>query len=327
MHVLVTGANGFVGQVLCRRLAADGHQLTAVVRDTAEGVAAIARVARVARLPAGTRESWLAQTAAGVDAVVHLAGHAHRGEALTESSRQAFRATNVDFTREVHAAGVAAGVAHFVFMSSCKVYGERSPAGADGAPRPFDPESPAHPEGPYGESKLAAELCLRDGCRRAGMALTILRPPLVYGPGVGGNLRSLLGALARGVPLPFGAIRNRRSLVHVESLAAIVVRCLGEPGRASGVFTPADITLSTPDLVRCMAGGLGRRARLWWVPPAMLRLAGRLTGHTAAMSRLTDSFVLDAGTLATTLDWRPDLDVEAAWREIGTAYWRASGRA
>jgi len=324
MHVLITGANGFVGQALCRALAAEGHRLTAVVRDAAEGVAAIAQYARIERLPPGRREAGLLRSTAGVDAVVHVAGHAHRGEALTPESRQAFRATNVDYTREVLAAAVAGGVAHFVFMSSSKVYGECSPIAADGVPLPFGPDSPTHPAGPYGESKLAAERCLQEGCQAAGMALTILRPPLVYGPSVGGNLRSLLAALARGIPLPFAAIRNLRSLVHVDSLAAIVALGLRSPGRASGVFTPTDLALSTPELVRRMAGGLQRSARLLWVPPAMLRIAGRLAGRSAAISRLTESFVLDPGTLAGALGWRPALDVDAAWREIGDAYLRAS---
>ncbi len=317
MRVAITGANGFIGRDLCERLAQEGHEITALVRREAP---ALSRFGRVAQLTDLADRDGLMAALKGAQAVVHLAGRAHRGEASDAATRADFWRINVEGTRHLFEASAVCGVEQIVFMSSSKVFGERSPRDAAGAVQRFTSETPASPQGPYGESKQAAEQILLASCQLPKIHLTILRPPLVYGPGVAGNLRSLLRAIQRGVPFPFAAIDNRRSLVHRTSLNDAIACALRSRGAEPRVFPLADLELSTPALIRLMASGLGYPARLFRCPPGGLKLLGALTGNAAAISRLTDSFVLDSTAIARDLSWRPALDPRSAWAEIGRQF-------
>ncbi len=259
MKLAVTGASGFIGAALCRRLSAEGHQVIAAARSTGS-----------LRL---TDEA----------AVVHLAGLAHRkGAASGELQR-----VNVDLAREVGNAAAASG-AHMIFMSSIKVHGEE-------CDEPLADTSPFNPQDEYAASKMRAEQALR---AIGALRLTVIRPPLVYGPGVKANFLSLLSALARGWPLPFASISNRRSFLYVENLADLILRCLRDsraPGRA---YLPCDgEPLSTPQLCLELAQALQRPARLFPFPPRALEL---LPGAR----RLTRSLYADAASLQHALAWR-----------------------
>ncbi len=266
LSVAVTGAGGFVGATLLPALAAAGHR---AVPLPLRGVAEI-------RLPAQTRT------------VVHLAALAHgRAGDLHQ--------VNVELAEEVGRAAAAAG-AHLVFASTVKVHGEQSDA-------PFTESSPIAPQDPYAESKARAEERLH---RIAGLRLTVLRPPLVYGPGVKANFRALMSAVARGVPLPLGALGNRRSILYVGNLADAVIRCIARPKDA--VWLVADgAPLSTTELCRRIGAALGRRARLFPFPAALLprKLAGSLEVDDAAIRRSLGwqpPFSQQAG-LQATADW------------------------
>lgn len=314
MRVAVTGANGFIGRDLCQRLARDGHQITAVVRREADALARFGKVVRIDLT--AERDAW-APALRGAQAVVHLAGRAHQGDASDAETRADFWQVNVDNTRTLLECAAASGVEHLLFMSSVKVFGERSALDSDGRLERFTNSAVPRPQGPYGESKLDAERVLEAGCRRHGMQLTILRPPLVYGPGATGNLHSLLKAIQRGIPLPFASIDNRRSLVHRANLNDAIVRALCSRGGRSRIYTLADLETSTPALIRLMAAGLSCRTRLWHFPVAGLNLLGHLIGRAAAISRLTESLVVDSQAITNDLGWRPAVDPVAAWAEIG----------
>ncbi len=324
MQVLVTGANGFIGRDLCLRLRQDGHSVTAVMRNTAAlsaSLAASADAIGVLRIDAlDDRGAW-SSAVRGAQAVVHLAGRAHRGEALDAATQLDFQRINVDFTRLLLDCAISAGVEHIVFMSSSKVFGERSEHLPDHQWQRFDAHSAVCPQGPYGTSKLAAERLLQAGCAQHAMQLTILRPPLVYGPGVAGNLQALQRSIQHGLPLPLASIDNRRSLVHRSSLNDAIARALRNvhPGQQR-VYTLADLDISTPALIRLIAEGLLRPAHLLPCPVSALRLLGKLTGRTGAVARLCDSFVVDSRAIATELHWRPRVDARADWREIGQAF-------
>jgi nucleoside-diphosphate-sugar epimerase len=290
MRVVVTGASGFIGRAVVPALRARGHQVIA------PGRAALGDLAGFT--------DWPAQLA-GSDAVVHLAALAHsRGVAGAR-----LRAVNVDAPLALGRAAAAAGV-KMLLLSSVKALGEETPR------RPFDDASPPAPRDAYGRAKAAAEAGLR---ALPGLSLTVLRPPLVYGPGVKANFLALLRALARGWPLPLAGIENRRSLLYAGNLADAVIRCLEAPlasGKTYGVTDGAP--LSTPALCRALAAALGVKARLFSCPAALLELA-------PPARTLTRSLVIDDGPIRRELGWAPPHAFEEGLR-LTAEWFRAQGR-
>ena len=270
MRVVVTGASGFIGQAVVPALRARKHEVLALDRAAVGDLAGI--------------KDWSAQLA-GSNAVVHLAALAH----ARRVDEVRLRAVNVDATLALGKAAAAAGV-RMLQMSSVKVLGEETPRG------PFDDSSPLAPRDAYARAKAAAETGLR---AIPGLSLTCLRPPLVYGPGVKANFLALIRAVSRGWPLPLASIENRRSLVYVGNLADAVVHCIESPLAAGKTYAVTDgAPSSTPALCRALGTALGRPARLFHFPPALLELAPRATS-------LTCSLVVDDGALRRDLGWEP----------------------
>jgi len=313
-RVIVTGANGFVGRAVVRDLHHAGFDVLPVVRRPV-GLSGLVPHCLEAQ---GSAAAWR-PVVKGADAVIHLAAHAHRGERMHAEDQSLFTAVNCNITEALARACQAEGVARFVFLSSVKVFGETSPRTADGRLLAFNADSPTRPEGPYGETKLAAERILAATLKDT--ALCVLRPPPVYGPGMRGNLQVLLAAVARGVPLPFAAIDNRRSLVHRDTVSLAIRRCLGLPFQPGArCFTLADFEVSTPGLVRLLAAGLGRSARMLPVAPAILRLAGRVCRREAQIARLLDSLIIEGHVARDALALGPVPDPAARFAEIGMCY-------
>ena len=254
----------------------------------------------------------------GVDAVAHLAARVHVMRERAADSLAAFRRTNVEGTLRLARSAAAAGVKKFVFLSSVKVLGEATPDG------PFTDSSPADPRDPYGVSKREAETGLSEIAAGSGMEVAILRPPLVYGPGVKGNFLSLLRLIERGVPLPLAGLRNRRSLLYLGNLVDAIDLCLSHDAAAGRTFLIRDgEDLSSAELVRRLAAALGRRAPLFSLPEGVLRLAARCIGRRAAAQRLLGSLTVDDGRLRRDLGWSPPFAVEEALAE--TAAWFRAG--
>lgn len=316
MRVLVTGATGFVGRALCAALLNHTRQVVAVARKRGEWPEGCDT-----RLLAdiGPDTDWT-EALDGVDAVVHLAARVHVMRESAAEPLAAFRRTNVAGTLRLARSAAQAGVRRLVFLSSVKALGESSPDGAlTDASRP-------KPRDPYGVSKWEAEQGLAQVARESAMEIVILRPPLVYGPGVKGNFRALVRLLDRGVPLPLGAIRNRRSLLYLGNLVDAIALCLAHDAAAGKTYLIRDgEDLSTPDLARRLAAALGRPARFFPLPGAVLRLAAGCLGRTAEAERLLGSLVLDDGAIRRDLGWRPPFTLEAG---LGaTARWfRTQGR-
>lgn len=297
MRILVTGASGFVGGPTCRRLLSAGHQVVAAVRRDDSLLPREVEPRRVAEL--GPDTDWRAALK-GCDAVIHLAARAHVMKDEAADRLALFRRVNRDGAVRLAEQAAGAGVGRFVFVSSIKVNGEATPSD-----RPFRGDDIPAPVDPYGIAKAEAEAELAGIATRAGLSLAIVRPPMVHGPQAKGNLAALMTVLAKGIPLPLGAIRNRRSLVGVDNLADALAFLAAQP--AQGRFLVRDgEDISTPELIRVLAEGLGRPAVLVPVPVAMLRLAGRLLGKGAAIDRLTGSLVVDDAPLRD-LGWMPPL--------------------
>ncbi|MCC7410747.1 MAG: NAD-dependent epimerase/dehydratase family protein [Gammaproteobacteria bacterium] len=317
MRILVTGATGFVGAALLQALAGRGMEIVAARRDDGQPslptVDAAPIWVRTGEIDA--RTDWR-EALAGVEAVVHLAGLAHRRRARAAD----YARTNVEGSARLAEQAAAAGVHRFVFVSTAKVHGERSVVDSRGEPRPFRESDPPAPADAYARSKWDAEQGLRAIERRSGLAVSVLRPPLVYGPGVRANFAALLRAIARGWPLPVGRIDNRRSLVFVGNLVSAIERCMLDGRAAGGTFLVSDgEDLSTPALIRRLGVALNRPARVFDVPVPALRLLARLSGREAALGRLTDSMLVDGTHLRLALDWQPPftlatgLELTASW--------------
>lgn len=306
MRVLVTGADGFVGRALLPALTKAGHAARAAVRvpraDSAPDAVAIGDI--------GPETDWTAALD-GIEAVIHLAARVHVMRETATDPLDQFRRVNVEGTRRL-ATAAAAGVRRFVFVSSVKVNGEET------AERPFTEADIPLPEDPYGISKWEAEQIL--GGTASGMETVVLRPPLVYGPGVKGNFLSLLKLCNRGWPLPLGAIGNARSLIYVGNLADALVRAVDHPAAAGETFLVSDgEAVSVPELVRRIAAALDRPARLLPVPPGLLRAGAALIGRPGAAKRLLGSLVVDDQRIRKILAWQPPFTMVEGLRE--TAAW------
>ncbi len=306
-RVLVTGASGFVGRRLTAMLAASGRDVRAALRTSASSPALPTGVDAVTVGDLDAATDWRAALE-GVDSVVHLAARVHVMQDTAADPLAEFRRVNVAGTLNLAHQAALAGVRRLVFVSSVKVNGEGTVPGrpytADDAPAPLDA---------YGVSKHEAEMGLQDIGQATGLEITIIRPVLVYGPGVGANFEAMMRWLYRGVPLPLGAIDNRRSLVAVDNLADLIVACLDHPAAANQVFLASDgEDVSTTVLLRRTADALGKRARLLPVPVPVLRLGARLLGKQDFAQRLCGSLQVDIGKTRNRLGWTPPLTLQAA---------------
>jgi nucleoside-diphosphate-sugar epimerase len=292
--VLVTGANGFIGRALCEALAAAGRGVRRAVRRLDSAPAGAVAVADI-----GPDTDWNAALE-GAECVVHLAARTHVLRETAADAFAAYRRINVAGTEALARAAAGRGVRRLVFLSSVKVNGEST------AERPFTEEDVPRPEDPYGISKAEAEQALARVATETGLPITVLRPPLVYGPGVKGNFLRLMRLVARGVPLPLGRIDNRRSFIYLENLVDAIVRALGTPHAAGATYLAADgADLSTPELVRGIADALGVEPRLISFPLAPLKLAAALAGRGAEFARLAGSLQVNTSRIRRDLEWWP----------------------
>lgn len=306
MRILVTGSTGFVGRVAVPALQAAGHEVRLALRTP--GAKAPAESVVVGDI--GPSTDW-GRALEGIDAVVHLAARVHVMRDHAGGATE-FKRTNTEATLRLARAAADAGARRFVFLSTIKVNGESTTI------RPFRADDEPQPGDDYGRSKLAAEVGLRG---IAGIEPVIIRPPLVHGPGAKGNLARFCRLAQAGLPVPFGAIDNRRDLVGVANLANLIERCVCHPAAAGEVFLAADgEPLSTPQLYRTIAEALGRPARLIRVPVAMMRAVARPLGFGGEIDRLTQSLELDVTKTRERLGWRPPYSASAGIAAMARAY-------
>jgi nucleoside-diphosphate-sugar epimerase len=310
--IMITGANGFVGRALCKRLRQNGeHMLTGTTRNANLG-AGPERVPMY-HIPEISPDTDWSQAVSRADVVIHLAARVHVMKERAGDPLAEFRRINAAGTKTLATQAAAAGVKRFIFISTVKVAGENSPKGG------FSENDLAKPEDAYGQSKWEAEQALNEIAQTTDMEVVILRPPLVYGPGVKGNFISLFNAIQKGRRLPLGTIQNSRSLLYVENLADVIAIAVEHTNAGNKTFFVSDTeAVSTPTLVKKIAGALDTAPRLINFPLGLLKFAGVLTGKSAAIRRLTGSLTVETSHLKTTLGWQPPYSIDQGLKETAT---------
>lgn len=310
MNILVTGANGFVGRALCGKLEHDGHHVVRAVRKHAN-----TNEIEIGNLSGYT--DWQPALKNKIDVVIHLAARVSLSENLADTTSNQliseYCAINTEGTKQLARLCAQAGAKRFIFISTIKVLGE----GRDGTYRSDDP---AIPVDAYAISKWEAEQALKQIGKQTGMEIVIIRPPLVYGPGVKGNFMRMLQTVDRQRPLPLGAIHNRRSLIYLGNLVDVIKLCLAAPAAAGKTWLVSDSDdVSTPELIRRVAQALGRRALLLPVPVSWMRRVGQLLRKEPVVDRLVSSLSLDIQPINQELGWTPPytmqqgLETTVAW--------------
>ena len=312
-RVLLTGATGFVGRAVQQRIVADAYyDLTVAVRRMV-AVPSTVRAVQVADLTAHTDWSEALQD---VDVVIHCAARVHVMNEISTDPLTEFRVVNVDGTVALARQMVAAGVKRFVFVSSIKVNGEGTELG-----QPYTADALANPSDPYGVSKYEAEQALLALAQETDLEVVIVRPVLVYGPGVKANFRRMMKWVKRGVPLPLGAVHNKRSLVALDNLVDLILTCAAHPAAVNQVFLASDGNdLSTTQMLGQLGVALDKPARLLPVPMSWLNLAFILLGKKSFSQRLCGSLQVDIAKNQQLLGWAPPVSVEEAMRKTAAAY-------
>lgn len=319
MNIVITGASGFVGQCLLSELLAARHRVTAVMRRRTDDVDPRVHLRIVDDFVGSQSLGPLLQ---GQEVVVHCAGRVHvMNDSITDPLTE-FRKINVEGTLNLARQAAQSGVRRFIFISSIKVNGEGTTIGA-----PYCADDQSAPADPYGISKVEAEHGLRALATETGMELVIIRPVLVYGPGVKANFLNMMSWLHKGVPLPFGAIQNRRSLVALDNLVDLIVTCIDHPAAANQILLVSDDEdLSTTELLRRMGVALGKPTRLLPVPSRLLEVGAAILGKQALAQRLCGSLQVDISKTRELLSWSPPVSVDEALRKTAQHFLEQHGK-
>lgn len=324
MRVILTGANGFIGRAATSLLLKSGHVVRVVTRQpfqcgstTPTSGDAGGKVEQVVVGDIGAAIDW-GRVSEGADAVVHLAARVHRMRAAANSITE-FRRVNVVGTLNLAREAARSGVQRFVFVSSIKVNGERTLPG-----RPYRADDTPAPIDAYALSKCEAEEGLRELAHQTGLQVVIIRPVLVYGPGVKANFASMMRWLRTGIPLPLGAIHNRRSLVAVDNLIDLIATCLRQAAAANQTFLVSDgEDLSTTQLLQLLGNFLGRPARLIPVPVPVLEAAAAVIGRRDMVQRLCGTLQVDISKARDLLGWSPPITINDGLRRTARAFLNA----
>tara|TARA_R110002049_G_scaffold224693_7_gene396433 strand:+ start:690 stop:1652 length:963 start_codon:yes stop_codon:yes gene_type:complete len=313
MKILVTGANGFVGNALVRQLLADNYEVTGTVRSTES------------RLPEGVYRFLIPNILdvthwhtilESVNVVIHTAARVHVMDDSVADPLLEFRKVNVDATLNLARQAADAGVKRFIFISSIKVNGELTQLD-----QPFKPNDNYIPTDPYGLSKYEAEQGLLDIADETGLEVVIIRPPLIYGPNVKANFASMIKWVNKGIPLPLGVIHNQRSLVALDNLVSFIIHCIDHSKAANETFLISDgEDVSTTELLQKVASAFGKKARLIPVSVSLMTFMARLVGKGAMATRLFGSLQVDSSKARKLLDWQPVITMDEQLNKTVEAY-------
>lgn len=311
---MITGANGFVGKYLCAELLQQGQPVRAAVRSASLPIDNI----EVAVVGAIDGETNCAEALRDVDVIIHLAARVHVMKDTAADPLAEFLKVNVQGTANLASQAAAAGVKRLVYVSSIKVNGEQTTE-----TQPFTESDIPSPQDAYAVSKWRAEQALREVAQKTGLEVVIVRPPLIYGPGVKGNFIRLLAVLNKGIPLPLAGVRNKRSMIYLGNLADALITCANHPAAAGKTYLVCDgEDISIADLVRQMHIGLGKPARLFRMPVSLLHGMGRLFGQLESVERVVGTLRINDGLIRKELGWKPKFTLQEGLQ--ATADWADS---
>jgi len=314
--MLITGANGFIGKSLCAELLRQGQFVRAAMRF---GNLPIENIESVSIGVIDGETDWT-NALLGIKVVVHLAARVHVIKDNAVDPLDELRKVNVDGAWNLALQAAEAGVQRFIFISSIKVNGDGTLLG-----RPYTAGDQPAPVDPYGISKFEAEDALRHLAEQTGMEVVIIRPSLVYGPGVKANFYSMMHWLEKGIPLPLGAIRNKRSFVALDNLVDLIITCIDHPAAANRTFLAADgEDLSTTELLQRMGNALGKPVKLFPMPIWILKAAAMLVGKRDMAQRLCNSLQVDISEARDLLGWQPPVSVDDALKKTATDFLQKS---
>lgn len=309
MNILITGATGFVGSRLIEILSSNTlFALVAAIRSKNNNISN--KIKTVAIDDLGPNNSW-AEALNNVDVVIHTAARVHVMSENAKDPLLEFRRINVDGTLNLARQAATAGIKRFIFVSSIKVNGESTLLN-----KPFTEIDTPAPVDPYGISKWETEEGLYEISKETGMEVVCIRPTLVYGPGVKANFFSMMNWLYRGVPLPFGSIHNKRSLVALDNLVDLIITCIEHPAAANQTFLVSDDDdLTTTELLNRVAYIMGKKSRLMPVNQKIIEFGLRLIGKKDLSQRLCGSLQVDISKAKKLLNWTPPVSVEEGLRK------------
>ena len=317
-NIIVTGANGFVGKTLCATLVEKGYFVRGIVRSRNSLEAVPSGVVSIVAGDIGENVDWQ-NIVKNIDIVIHLAARVHIIHKSKVNRLPEFMKINSAGTKKLAEAAAGAGVKKFIYMSSIKVNGEITHG------RPFFAEDLPVTKDPYGVSKWKAEEAVREVCSNSGMNGAIVRPTLVYGPGVGGNFLRLLNWVRKGIPLPLGAIENKRSFVYLGNLVDAISALVEDTAVHNETFLISDgKDVATPDLIKMIARAMGSKVRLMRVAPGILKRVGSLIGRVEEVQRLTESLCVDNSKICNMLKWNPPFAFEDGIKK--TVEWYMRGK-
>lgn len=313
--LLITGANGFVGHVLCEEAVSRGFRVKGTTRTACHLPSGVENVV------IGTidgRTNWTAALE-GVDVVIHLAARVHVMKDISSDPLAEFLKVNMQGTANLACQAATSGVKRLVYVSSIKVNGEET----FGEQSYSEQDFPA-PQDPYGTSKWEAEQALWRVAQETGIEIVVVRPPLVYGAGVKGNFAKMMQAVARGIPLPFASVINRRDLIYIGNLVDALIACATHPAAAGQTYMVSDgENISTPELLRRLGSAMGHPARLFPLPPGLLKWGGMLSGRAGQLGRLLGSLQVDGGKIRHELGWQPPYTLERGLYVTAVAFDRS----
>jgi nucleoside-diphosphate-sugar epimerase len=306
--ILVTGAYGFIGNVICKNLASQGISVQGIVRSL-KPLFNTEKIKYSAIGDINYATNWK-NLLGGNDCVIHCAGKVN--EVNKKFQLEDYRVVNVDGTHQLALQAAEAGVRRFIFLSSIKVNGDQTAYGS-----PFSCADTVSPKDPYSISKYLAEKKLWEISKKTGLEIVIVRLPLVYGHGAKGNVARLIKLINSGIPLPFSLINNQRSLIGIDNLVDVLVRCIYHPDAKNKTFLVSDSEdLSTPILLRYIASAMNRPVRLFPLPVLLLKLFGFVLGIKSEMNRLIGSLQIDSSCTREILNWKPIVSVEEGIRRM-----------
>ncbi len=313
-QILVTGADGFVGQTLCKALHRGGYAVRGAVRTLGYENQ---KTQTVAVGPMTAETDW-ASALEGVDAVVHLAARTHVTGEAPDGVLAKYRQVNVEATERLARMAAASGVKRLVFMSSVKVNGERT------SDHPFTENDAPLPEDAYGISKWEAEQALGSIANQSELEVVVLRSPLVYGPGVKGNFLRLMTLVFRGYPLPLASVHNQRSLIYIGNLVDAIIACLEQSAAGKTYLVSDGEDISTPELIRAIASALGIRPKMFPCPATLLTIGAALLGKSREVDRLIGSLQVDSSRIRAELAWQPRISLAQGLEQTAQWYLKAA---